>query len=618
MGHEAAQQAAHLLVISVSDRSSTPFKPSDIGAALRVADITTQLRDEWVSSTLLIADDSSKPEGEGRPARGHFHLTRNHESSVCAWEGSENHLESQFAERPSSSPKPRPVAPFCCVEYQVAAGRIDVLVDEIGLRQVFWTSGDGWAAFSTSARGLARLSRRAISHSSLGSYSLLGHYLGRATSFRDVQQLGPGARLTLRNGRADVTPGPTVWPIPRDYVTMSLDERVQRTSRILANHMTGYRERFGEVHLELSGGMDSRTMLAAMNPSSRNELKVVTLQDGVSGDAEIASELCRRYGMEQQIVDLHDMDDLTPTEIGQLVSSACVRYECGVEPLARAVIDWAESFLPKGARVHGVGGEVSRGFYYSLQPRWPRTTGWMVDQLAKWRMFPNGRVDPACLHPDFREYALQQTLGTVRESILSYDKPWLPATDEFYLRERMCRWAGATYSPPATERIVLSPLFDPEYITLAHSSSPSDKSSGKYLARVLMALDSDLADLPLVGGRIPRDIGMGGSGAAYRALRRNGQALQRKVRQRMTGRERPSAGTHTLVPRLLKFWRDNPDALAGLDYVSDGILNRNWIDLLLDRRSEAIPSVATLGFCANLNEIGNVSLGCARLSDPEG
>ena len=300
--------------------------------------------------------------------------------------------------------------------------------------------------------------------------------------------------------------------------------------------------------------------------------------------------------LDHQEFSLDPISDLDPAVAYTMVRRAALRHDCSTDPVAQAVLDWSENQLGNNPRVHGAGGEFGRGFYYPGQWQHKTIGPALVNRLAKWRLFTNEPAETACMSQVGADWVREATLAQLRDVFYRYDRDWLSATGNFYLRERMVRWAGSRLSVASTERILLGSLMHPEFVALVHQCPPEYKRNSRFMAEVLHVLDPTLAGIPLDSRYVPNDLGSSDPGAQLRRYRITGLKVVDKARQRLLHSGRPGAGAQLLADRVLACWRSQPELLDGMTGLH--LVDESWLsELLADQRGA---SAATIGFLASL------------------
>ena len=361
-------------------------------------------------------------------------------------------------------------------------------------------------------------------------------------------------------------------------------------------------EEHPEVVLQLSGGLDSRVQLAAIPAQLRPGLRALTLSERGSPDVAIARRLTAIHKLDHQLLQLDPITNLDPADVYALVRRTALRFDCSTDPLALALLDWAEGQLETGFRMHGLGGEIARGIYHAGLGQHETVRPALVDRLAKWRLFANEAIDPACMGPAWGDWAREVTLTQLREIFSGYESDWLNATDTFYIRERMARWAGPRLTVASVERTLLGPLLHPEFIALVCACPPQYKSGSRFMARVLQELDPGLARVPLDSGYIPVGLADPNPVAKFRSGAVTARRAASKACQRLSHTRRPDTGAPLLADRMLMHWRSNPSLLDGLGHL--GVIDDNWLSELLAGRRTA--DASTVGHLASLEVIAEV------------
>ena len=174
---------------------------------------------------------------------------------------------------------------------------------------------------------------------------------------------------------------------------------------------------------------------------------------------------------------------------------------------------------------------------------------------------------------------------------------WFPALDALYLRHRMQRWAGATETAVAHRRTVLNPMLDPGFLEIAERLAPADKARSRFLARLQVELDPDLARVPLEGRPPPERYARGGTVGAVSFAANAGRKAARKAAQRLLRRPRPPAGGTALAERVVAHWRRHPGVLDRV--ARSGLVRGEWLDRVV--AAAADPQASSVAFLVNLD-----------------
>lgn len=494
---------------------------------------------------------------------------------------------------------PAILPPFAAIEWDFRFARFGIETDWLGMRHVYRCHGPDWAGFSSSAAVLAAAHREGLDGEALSVQSLLGWQLGPRTPFAGVSKLPSGARMTISRGR--VSAGPHKRLAPRK--SLPLDEAAPMAAQALRTFMTSYLHDHPDAVLQLTGGHDSRILLGAIPRDLRSSVEAMTLAVPGSPDVAIAAQLARAHGMKHRIVSLDGLESIDTNDAYRMCQEAARGLDCSADPLAFASLTWVESLLDQRPRLAGLGGEVARGFYY-FGPTIPlRVAPRLSSALAQWRMFPNDRVNPDALEPAFARDAHTQTIRDVDHALHTSGQNWWQATDEFYLWERMQRWAGVLATATCLDRDVINPMLDSTFIEIARSLPPSAKRNMRFLSRILLELDPELADIPLDNRPSPRVYSRPTPLNKVRLGAHQTGKIVGKVRQRLSRQTHPSAGTAVLANKVVEYWRAEPGDLARVYGL--GVFRPVWLDQLV--AGEQSPDPATVAFLLNLVVAGEAS-----------
>jgi asparagine synthase (glutamine-hydrolysing) len=466
--------------------------------------------------------------------------------------------------------------------------QVTAVVDRLGFRHLYSRQGDGWAALSTSARALAALEPAGLDRTAMAAQGLLGWQLGDRTPFEGVSVVPAGSSVALGSGQLSVSEAPA----DDDRPPLGLDDAVDAAADLLRAHLGAFLDDHPDAVLQLTGGQDSRVLLGAVPVARRRDLRVMTLSVPGSPDLEIATALARRYGMTHDVVDLSGLEDCEPAAAHALAVDAARRLECSADPLAWAAVAWAEAKLEPRPRLAGLGGEVTRGFYYLGPARAVPVTEKRVRRLADWRLFPNEAVPADVLDPAYVDWARERTVRELTTIFRSYGPDWLTATDRFYLRQRMHRWAGVLASATCLDRLVVNPMLDDRFLDLAARLRPRDKQGSRFLARLSCRLDEELSAIPLDGRPAPAVYAYPSARNRAALAAMTGRKITGKVRQRLRRDRRPPVGGEVLAAKVAEYYREQPaalDAVAGL-----GIFRADWLAAVAAGSAGLAPAAAAM------------------------
>jgi asparagine synthase (glutamine-hydrolysing) len=453
----------------------------------------------------------------------------------------------------------RPVFGTC---FSTGAGAPVVIATDIRrTRPLYWHQGKGWAAASSSSLVLAHTADTAFDCEGLGSFSLTGYCVADRTPYLGVRALDPAQLCRLRSGRAELA---TYWDPPEKTTTLLWPEAVEHGVAAFRDSVGACLAAYPDAATELTGGMDSRGMLAAVPPGAREGMLAVTLSHESSPDGTLAAEIAHRWRMQHAVVDTDELQRLAPDDADALVRRAARRRDFTGNPLVFGMIDWAEAQLDQRPRLSGVRGEAARGVYYPGQPRRAVTNDKLVESFLRWRVMVNDVIDPDLLSAEFVEDAKATEIRIMKGVFREFGDSWLEATDR-YGWFRAQRWQGLNYSAGCLDRGILTPFGSPDFLEgWVWRTRTADRRHSHLFAEVMRRLDPDLAAMPLDSGLVPAQLAAGGISADVAVARRLAGKAGRKVWQRLHRRARPAAETPGLADRVLAHWRSLDEPLARL------------------------------------------------------
>jgi asparagine synthase (glutamine-hydrolysing) len=180
--------------------------------------------------------------------------------------------------------------------WDAGAGDLLLVTEANGQRPVFlWHSGPRLVA-ATEPKGIWAALDGALELDADGLAQLwtLGHCLGPTTLFDGIRCAEPGTAYRFASGRLDARP----WDPPRFSEGRSADAEAlaTRLNRALLDVLAAHRERAPRVAVALSGGMDSRYLLAGAVRTWPG-VESFTFGEEGSSDAKLGEAVALRAGV---------------------------------------------------------------------------------------------------------------------------------------------------------------------------------------------------------------------------------------------------------------------------------------------------------------------------------
>lgn len=376
-------------------------------------------------------------------------------------------------------------------------GRCFLFTDHFGMFQLFHDRE--MSLFSTSLLAAVETLPR-VSFDPQGVYELAFNAapIGGDTIFNELKALGPDRSIELTPGGA--RPHALARTLPGSVARMPIGERLERHRSRLAAVVRRHVRHFGDhVHCPLSGGLDSRLVLAALRAEGcRPRTYVYGGPD--DGDVRIARMIGQAQGFEVEWLDKEAARELGPDEFPERVERNFQEYD-GL-PNFGELFENGSNAAARDARHEGGAlsasggcGEIYRNFFYL--PDRP------FSARAVARTF-FARYAAGDLTGEFDEGAF---LRGIEDKILSSlglpgERGRLPraVVEQVYPLVRCRALFGREISLEGRYGAYLVPFLDRDVVAEALTLPLSLKNAGRFEAMLLEALDPALARLPSVYG----------------------------------------------------------------------------------------------------------------------
>ena len=186
---------------------------------------------------------------------------------------------------------------FAAAVYDAGARKVHLVSDRFGLRQLCWTRRGNFLAWATESKALLHLPgfSPVLDRLSLDAFLGIGYFVGNRTWMENVERLAPATCLTwdLRDRTIQERRYWDWGRVSPDIGRASPRELAEELGRRFTRAVERRCEPGERVGLALSGGLDSRAILAAM-PQGRVPVPVLTFGSGNSSEVRIAAMAAAR------------------------------------------------------------------------------------------------------------------------------------------------------------------------------------------------------------------------------------------------------------------------------------------------------------------------------------
>ena len=410
------------------------------------------------------------------------------------------------------------------------AGRKELLVsgDRGGQRPIYLVQQGNKLAFAPEVKALLTLPwvSRAVDYAGVLGFLRHGFCLGQRTFFHAVKVLPPGAFAVFRQGRLQVQ---RYWkmdfPPNPSHNEKEASQRFIETWRDIMHTQTEGEHRHG---LPLSGGVDSRLILAAMAADKR-EVLTFTIGNPGCKDAEIAKRVAETAGYANLFSPIVAGEAATSLERAVYLTDGMFNcFHANVQRLLPGLAETASVVYDGITPLDGLYGPEDLFWRQFVLPTKPLL--WLHSEVDNknihaFTLAPRTRVN--LLSPEAQAH-LQPECDLIAESLkaLGHDNgSATAAVDRFWLEEFKPRFAA--FGPQLLRSIVdvRCPYFDNRMLDLVGTLTPLQRSSYKPLQRAaISALTPALARIPWERTGLPLTAGF------YRTQgRRAANALRRRL-----------------------------------------------------------------------------------------
>ena len=414
-----------------------------------------------------------------------------------------------------------------------------LITDVIGSCHFYVRSLPGCIALSSSSHVLASLGPVTLDPVACQEFLGMGIIYEERTIHNEVRKLPAATVIRFRNG-AEVS-RLTYWdPTSLRPGSIADDEAVDGTWKTLVSAASRIGQRYERVVCDLTGGYDSRAMVAGFLGADIRPVTVVSGNES-SADVVVSRGLAERLGLTH----LH-MSRPEALSFEELQDSVRLTDgECdAVEYASTAEIhrELSERFQ---ISLNGSFGEVARAYWWELL--FPHTGSCRPldsHMLAARRYAWNSSED--LFQPQFRINLIEHMAGVVDRTVEGLsDFPNTFQMDIAYLRMRMQSWQGRIAS--STDKIwpCISPFMFRSVLETMLQAGVAVRRRSLLVRRMLAKYQPAMADYPLEHGYPARPATLATLPRFWPIVGYYRGRVAKKLKSRWTRSEMPSPGEST-------------------------------------------------------------------------
>ncbi|HUA65793.1 MAG TPA: asparagine synthase-related protein [Alphaproteobacteria bacterium] len=196
---------------------------------------------------------------------------------------------------------------FCGLLIDKPRGNVLLFNDRYGIQRIYLHEGNGCLYFSSEAKALLRVlpELRQFNMDGLTDFLTFGCTLNWKTLFRGITIMPGGSVWSFENGapRKESYFSPRTWELQTPLAPAEFQERLQQTfQRILP----GYFEPYSKVGIALTGGLDTRMIMACRPQTSHTPCYTFTGNNGQTLDDKIAAQIATVSKLEHTLLRLDE------------------------------------------------------------------------------------------------------------------------------------------------------------------------------------------------------------------------------------------------------------------------------------------------------------------------
>ncbi|MBW7885227.1 MAG: hypothetical protein H3C34_21875, partial [Caldilineaceae bacterium] len=378
--------------------------------------------------------------------------------------------------------------------------RLLLVSDHLGSYPLYYNQGGPILTFASGARAVVQAPwvPRKVDLTTLADLISFENVYADRTLFEHVRLLPPGSILTFQNGVMEIKRY-CEYQFPEYYEHHPEEYYVERWIECLRKAIKRQSRGPGPLAVLLTGGMDSRTLIAMMD---RTNVPVLSMTFGIPNcdDLKLAREVAHTLHVPHHFFPLAPDYLIREGELGARLSDgmkSCVHMNV-LGPI-REMTNYSRVLFKGylGGTIHG---------YVVYQDR---LAPFDEDESFRIIFTDRNKIFPVSQHEQlFTEPAYRQVKGvpaeTLRAALNRSRSKWLVDKDshvDIYEEDRRFTHLGVELA--RSQAVIRTPLMDKEVLSFAFSVPPSYRANKHYYLLAFRTAFPDLAKIPYAATGYP-------------------------------------------------------------------------------------------------------------------
>lgn len=379
---------------------------------------------------------------------------------------------------------------FTAVQWD--SGTIGCACDQLGQRTLYFADSGDEVHFSTRLDWLAHATlKNEIDFSALGSKWLLFNQLSYDSCVKGIERLGPSGRAFFSNGVTAKKTSNAWLPV---FSGGNIDDAIAVVKGVADCAFTQPRT----VSLGLSGGMDSRFLLAILAREGDRDLRVHTFGEQHDPDVSVATAIARSVGAEQTIFN----DSIPHRDTCLAMARSYVAQTQLIEPVASAIrLQYYGRLRALGRMmIDGGFGEIARRQYLNRLARFGRSAlrKGNIDRLIPLMNVARGRVFVPEVQKMLENGTRRDLQATLEAMPPLADIGIGNFVDLLAVRTRVPNYGGPEQARLDCEVFNFMPFVQPSFLRAVFASAVRSRANARFYRGYIASQKKALTRFPLV------------------------------------------------------------------------------------------------------------------------